>query len=198
MLWPKNAPSGAREGRGYIAVVPLQTTVKDGYFVKLAGVWSSAQAAAITTYAGKPGWASANDMLYTVATSGDTWTNPCYPFKRYHFQPESSDTAIDYATSGESVVVFTAGEFETDQYAAAITANMAVGSLLYLDSAGKLTSGQQLQASPSAGRPVAQFLGFNNNSPNSFDSNYMASGMLWFRLLPPFTSVAVATGTVTL
>ena len=191
MLWVKHCPPASRDGRGYIAVGPSNTTVKDGQFVKLDGVWAAAGGP--SGRAGTPGYASANDIKWSMAASGDTWANPVYPFKRYQFAPESSDLTLDVATSGEQVVVFMAGEFETDQYNANITTDMSVGTLLYLDANYKLASGTQL-ATATYGKPVAQFLGFNNQSSTTFDSNYTASGMLWFRLLPPLAGVATITG----
>jgi hypothetical protein len=173
MLWPKVVPPGSTDGTGYLSCDPTNG-YKQGRFVYLNGVFTSD--AGPSGLAGGPGYASSGDRRYSAVTSasGTTVSGPVYPFKVYHFQPESSDLSLDTAVSGQNIVVYTAGEFETDQHTG-VTDSVSVGTLLYLNDNGLLTTG-----GASNGRPVAVYLG----KKSSYDSNYTSQAVIWFRLLP--------------
>ena len=173
MLEVKSAANAGITGRGYINAAAAG--LKIGCFVKLDGVWAAI--AGPTGYAGKPGYAPIGGIKYTPATSGDDIATPVFPFKKYHYTPEDSELTKDTVVSGQEIVVFESGEFETDQYSVVMNAT-TVGTLLYIDASSQLTTG----FSALNRVPRAIFLG---SKGTSFDSNYEATGLIWFKLLPP-------------
>lgn len=149
--------------------------MKKGQFVKLAGSWSAGDITALGTNAHKPGYATAGSMKWSPATSGDTTGGTLIGMlDKLEFQRETGDLALDVVNSGEGCVVWTRGEFETDQYVAGVEA-ATPGTKLFLGlSASTLTTGDD-----GAGKAVAILLGVKT----TFDSNYTATGMIHIRLL---------------
>lgn len=178
MLEIKAVDTTQREGRGYIFCG--SDGLNQGKFLKLNGIFT--WDAGPTAYAGKPGYASSGGQRYDAATSGDDIATAVYPFKKYHYTAEDGDVTLDTTVSGQEIVVYKGGEFETDQYNALITiakvnaASIVPGALLYLDDSSQLTTGYDTTNRV----PRAMFLGL----ASTFNSSYAAKSMMWFRMLP--------------
>lgn len=131
----------------------------------------------------RPGFAQTGDSLMTIATSGQTLfdsgstpllTNkPCYPVKRLNYKLETSELNLDTIASGEYFVYYEGGEYETDRHALTSPSTVTYGTKLYLNGSGWLTD----TTGTSNLHPVAMAIDY----VASHDTNYHASGILWFR-----------------
>lgn len=124
-----------------------------------------------------PRFAAAGDRVVTIATSGTAATKKCYPVNKLLFQREDSyldnSSALDKIASGEYLIYFEGGEYETDRYGT-IASSAKFGDPLYLDANGYLTT-----ATGAALAVRATFI----DHKSTYDSNYHVTGMLWFRVL---------------
>lgn len=170
MLEVKMMPSEARTGRGFLNAA--STGLKKGKFVKLNGVWAAD--AGPSGYEGDPGYAKAGDIKFDPCNSGVGVGTKVGVMNKLNFRPDSSDLTLDTVVSGAGILVYYAGWFETDQYDTTLNTAPAYGTLLFVGSNSELTTGVGLNA-----RPVARFWG----KSTTFDSNYTATGMVWFELL---------------
>jgi hypothetical protein len=123
-----------------------------------------------------PRFAATGDTVVTIATSGTDLTWPCFPVNKLQFQKEDSDTSLDTIASGEYLIYFEGGEYETDRYGTMATAAV-FGDPLYLDANGYLTTVTGVAGTAATG-PRATFIA----RKTTYDSNYGVTGMLWFRV----------------
>lgn len=142
---------------------------KQGQFVKMNGLATAALGPTAT--AGGPKFAASGDKVVAVAVTADTLTGPVFPTKKYHFKLEDSDLTLDTLTSGEYLVYFKGGQYETDNYGA-ISAAAAYGHYLFLDASGRLTT-------TTGGAAIATVI----QKAATYDSNYSGAAMLWFEML---------------
>lgn len=170
MLEVKHVPETARHGRGFLNCGT--SGLKKGCFVVSDGKFTNN--AGPTGYEGKPGYATNGSQRWSPATQFNTSGLQVGVISKLEFQRESSDLSLDTLVSGESMIVYKAGTFETDQYENTITSATTIGALLYLSANSKLTA-------TAAGQPVAIFWGTKNTT---FESAYTATGLVEFELLP--------------
>ena len=160
----------AREGRGYLNAG--SSGLNKGCFVRLGGVFATA--AGPSGKAGKPGYAPAGAARWDVCGIYNTGYI-IGVVDKLEFQEESSDLSLDTIVSGESVVVYKEGLFETDQYENTITTSTAAGTKLYISASAKLTT-----TAPANTKPVAILW----QVKSTFNSDYAATGLVLFELLP--------------
>jgi hypothetical protein len=144
-------------------------TVKQGQFVKMNGFATADLGPA--GQAGAAKYAASGDAIVSLASGLDTVSKNVFPVKKYHFKPETSDLTLDPLNSGEFLVYYQGGEYETDIYGT-ISTNPPYGAWLFLDANGKLTT-------TTGSAVVAEFI----QKASTYDSSYTAAAMLWFRLL---------------
>src|SRR3990167_2724377 len=144
------------------------TTLYRGMFVKISGKATGNYGPTAT--AGGPKYASSGDLLMTAARAADTETGPVFPVGYHITKEDGSDLDNDTLASGFEIVYYQGGEYETDQYG--VVTGGTFGVYLFLDNNSKLTTS-------SSGAAVAIWV----DQSSTFDSNYSATGMLWFRLL---------------
>lgn len=139
-----------------------------GKWVKIDGAFVAGQVSGNRT-----GLARADSIRFSPATSGDGFSTKVGIFNKLLFQRENSDLNLDTVASGEGIIVYFDGWFETDQYDASVS-GATIGQLLYLDANSVLATGV-------AGPARAMFWGFKTTS---FDSNYHARAMAYIQVLP--------------
>lgn len=134
MIWPKvhsRTPFTGYNGQ------PSTTTVKRGMFMTIGGVFAAANVPP-----GTPGKAKTGDTLMEIATYGTCSGAGAYPVDKFIYQMEGADVDLDTIASGDGLICYVGGEYETDQYNACTSGvNTVLGTHLWLDSAGLLTSG---------------------------------------------------------
>lgn len=143
--------------------------LKKGAWVKLDGTWAAAGGP--SGLEGDPGYATIGAIKFSPASTGDGATIPAYPIDKEEFQKESSNLTLDTLVSGEGIVTYRTGIFETDQYATDITSAMAVGTPLYLNTSSIL-------ASAVSGPQRATFLGIKSG----FDADHVAKALIMFEI----------------
>ena len=156
-------------GRRYSAYWDGVGTLNQGEFVYLNG--KATADLGPTAKAGGPKYASSGDIIVSLATPTSSQTEAAYPVKHYHYKLEDADVDIDAMTSGMYLVYYQGGEYETDQYGA--ISDSTPGKRLFLDTNGKLTDVTGVSSQ------VAVLI----DRRTTFDSNFSATGMLWFRML---------------
>jgi len=147
------------------------STNKAGIFVKYAA--NATVALAPAGAAGGYQYARVGDMMVTPAVVADTLLGPVYPVKERHLSDMDSDLTLDTLTSGMYLTYFEGGEYETDNYGTITHSLFAPGKYLFLDASSLLTD-------VTGGAAVA--IGIKDDNA-SFNSSYIATGMLWYRLL---------------
>jgi len=162
---------GTKEGSGTGPPV-----LQRGMMVTMNGK-ASADLGLNLNYAGvhTPRFARTGDPLVTIAATGWSTARQVFPVNKILFKREDADLTSDTITSGEYLILYDGGEYETDRYGT-IHINADYGWPLYVDANGKLTT---VTGSPN-NRPVAIFI----SSGASFDSDYHAASMIWFRMIP--------------
>jgi len=161
-------------GLGYIN---CGTSFHKGCWVKLDGKWAAKAGPA--GLEGYPGYANAGDIKFSPATSSDGSTVPAFPCDANEFQREGSNLSLDLLTSGEGVITFKGGIFETDQYSTDITSNLSIGAPLYLTSTSILASGEGDGTVAHTGVPVrAYFLGLKSG----YDSDHVGKPLMMFEM----------------
>jgi hypothetical protein len=181
----RQVPEEAANGQGYVFCAAAG--LKSGAIVKQNGVWSAAGGP--SGYEGKPGYAPSGakqwaPMLHSdgVNTNPQTWI-----IKKYQFRRDNADLTNDAIVSGDMVVAYNQGYFETDQYSTGtydgITSAMAVGT--YLCVSGNLLCSGVRSVNPY--QPFrAQFWGFKSST---YDTYRWARAPITVQILP----VAIAT-----
>jgi len=160
--------AGFADGRGYFKGTP-GTEYKTGTFVKLTTSWS-------TEAPGTPGKAYNGATCYIVTT--DSGDQNVYPMNKLLYKPEEEETESDYVISGDGVIVYKSGQYETDNYNTTDTlSSLTPGTLLYTDENGLLCTG--CHGSKNA-KPRAMYIGMYS----SYSSKQSARAMLWYELLP--------------
>lgn len=160
---------GLRDGRGYLKIGPSATAVK-GSFVKLDSAAWGAEAP------GTPGKAYNGAIGYVPATSGDKINTFVYPTNKLLYKPEDSEVNSDTILSGEGVIIYKGGQYETDAYNTTDTwAGLAPGSMLYLDASSVLTT----SFDDTSFVPRARYLGM----ASSYSSKQSARALVWYELL---------------
>lgn len=148
-----------------------------GMFCKLSGKFSSA--------VGHAGQAAAGEakLILATGTSADNATGLLYPIDKLTLVPEYSDTDYDTLASGDRVIYYTAGTFDTDQFnSAGITSSTTAGTKLFVQVDGKLSVESGTVCS---GTPVAVFIKYNTvGTAEEFNqSARYASDTITYRLL---------------
>lgn len=170
VLEKRIVPETAAFGQGYLDA----GSVKTGQFVMLDGVFAH-------TVSRTGDFAETGDIRFTLASSGNGTLNSGYAvvgvIDKLLYKKEDSDLSLDTIDSGAGVIFYQQGYFETDQYNATLSTAPTVGAVLYLDGVGKLTSTAPSVATPV---PVAIYWG----KRTSFNSDYQATGYVYFQLLP--------------
>lgn len=139
------------------------TSLTRGQFVKPAGK------AAASYGGGGPKYANTGDPLVTLAVAADTLLTPVYPVNKLLFKVDGADTSNDTIASGEYLGYYQGGQYETDVYGT-IFAGAAFGAFLFLDANSKLTT-------TTGGAAVGMII---EHAGTNFDSNYLATGLLWY------------------
>jgi hypothetical protein len=171
MIEPRIVPAEAKMSAG------INGAYTRGMFCKLSGKFTTA-----VGNAGKAGAGEAKLILAT-GTDADNVKGLVYPIDKLTLLNEDSDSSYDTLASGDRVIYYTAGTFDTDQFnTTGITSSTAIGTKLFVQSDGKLNIESGTVASGSA---VAIFLKFNTvGTANEFnDSARYASNTITYRLL---------------
>jgi hypothetical protein len=108
-------------------------------------------------------------------------------FDKLHYKIEDSDLTLDSVSSGQGIVVYRDGFFETDQYDFTVPL-ASVGQRLYLNAAGTLCTGGGNPSVPARaiywGTKDQFKASVMGDTPTSFDSNYSVTGMIYIQVLP--------------
>jgi len=176
MIEPK--VPGVRTGMGYIKIGPSETFTQ-GAFVKLSSsTWGSEAP-------GTPGKAYNGALCYVPATDSDDINTPVYPIKKLIYKPENSETDLDTVSSGDGIIIFMGGQYETDAYDTDVEwDSVDPGTLLYLNSDSVLTTGQASDTTPAR----ARFL----KVASSYNSKYASREVIWYELINQ--EIAVTSG----
>lgn len=178
MLERKQSGTTAGFGQGYLNCG--SSGVKTGTVVYMSGVFSDTGGP--SGKAGKPGYAPSGAIQFTpvgaTSISGDSNTT-YYLMDKLQFKRDDSDLTLDTIVSGQGIITYSEGYFETDQYTL-IGDTATVGALLYV-STGGVGAGTTTQPLLTTGSltgwvPRGIFLG----KKTSFDSNYTATGQIYF------------------
>ena len=182
MLEKRIVPEEAAYGGGYLNCGTAGLT--NGALVKLNGSWSAQAVTGVlgTTYANRPGWARTGAPLYAPMENSDTAqaVPETWIIKKYEYQRETSDLALDVIYSGEGIVAYDQGFFETDAYSlhqgATSWATVAIGAGL-IASGGYLATGSAIALSYQPRRAI--YWGYKS----SYDTNYWAKPPIYIQLL---------------
>jgi len=133
MIWPK--VHSRRPFTGYNGEAAA-TTVKRGTFMYVAGEFAAAHAAP-----GTPGYANTGDLRMLIAAGAYIQSgNGCFPVDKFIYQLEGADVDLDTIASGQGMICYVEGEYETDIYnTTASGTGVAKGDYLWLDTSGLLT-----------------------------------------------------------
>ena len=174
MLEPKVYPPDGVNGLG--VAYTGSSGIRKGSWVKLNGSFSTTDVAGLGTNAWFPGYGRANDAKWTpVAATGLGTAVTLGMVDKVEYDRQDSNLTLDYVYSGERCLVYTKGEFETDQYATADFATApTIGTMLYVDANGVLATGYL-----SGETPRAVFMGM----ASSYNSNYTTRAAIWVKLL---------------
>jgi hypothetical protein len=174
VLEKRIVPETAGIGHGFYDLTAAGGGVlRTGQFVMLNSVFAA-------TVSRTGDYAEAGDTRWTIASSGTAGINSGWNIigvaDKLAYKKEDSDLTLDIIESGAGIIVYTQGFFETDQYNTDMNTDPAVGDPLYIDTVGKLCK----TAGGLNAKPVAIFWG----KRSTFDSNYQATGYVYFQLLP--------------
>jgi hypothetical protein len=128
-----------------------------------------------------------------------------YPCNKLEMQPEDADHDLETIASGESMIYYQGGQYETDQWshansAATTMTSASFGDMLYLDSVGRLTreayyvvSGFavarfiRISSEPSttgAGVSFPSWGGFYPSVDHGVEAAHTSARLVWYELLP--------------
>jgi len=164
---------------GYLYVAGV-TALKNGNVCKVnTNYWNTAGPVDGGTQWAYPtmpttGWTLAS-MVHTdnAANEPNTWV-----IKKYEYVKEGADKALDAIYSGESIVAYNEGWFDTDQYQSDISGSTAVGAKLYV-------SGGKWCATATISNSVrGRFWGMKA----SYDTNYWNAAPIYIQILDPAVS----------
>ena len=166
---------------GYLYVAGV-TALKNGAVCKLSAVYANTEGpvdgGTQWAYPTMPttGW-SFTAMVHTdnALNGPNTWL-----IKKYEYAKDNADVANDVIYSGESVVAYNEGWFDTDQYQSTITNATSIGTNLYV-SGGKWTS-----TATSGGTVRGKYWGIKS----SYDTNYWNAAPIYVQVLSPAVSGA--------
>jgi len=131
---------------------------KKGEFCVISGKFSSTQVASLVN-----GQANEGELELTRSTGG---TAQClkgqvFPIDKLEFAPEHSDSYHDTLASGDRVIYYTEGQFQTDCYDSTVSGALAYGTPLFVNTTGWLTKTQPTGATGAQGEAIALFVGFS-------------------------------------
>jgi len=153
-----NVPENARR------TVYAAAAMEVGEWVKLDGEFSAGDIATLTsTNSNKPGYASTGDMKVTSLTSSDdNITGRVGVVGKKIYIPEDSDTDHDDIAAGQSCILYTAGQFETDMYVSVSGTGGAFGDYLKVNDDAKLI--EEASATTETAKSVARVIRVNDGS----------------------------------
>ena len=163
---------------GYLYVAGV-TALKNGNVCKLNAVYANTagpvDGGTQWAYPTMPttGWSFAS-MLDTDTHIANSQT---FVIKKYEYAKEGADKALDAIYSGESIVAYNEGWFDTDQYQTEV-ATAAVGTNLYV-SGGKWST-----TKTATGAIRGKFWGMKA----SYDTNYWNAAPIYIQILDPAVS----------
>ncbi len=131
------------------------------------GVFSEADIAALgAANSNKPGFASVGDAKLTRAGVGtpSNAAGRCFPIDKLIFIPEDSDSDHTTIEAGASVVYYTAGQFETDQYSDVSGTGGAFGDYLKIGANGVLV--EETTPTTETALSVARVIKVNDSGPD--------------------------------
>jgi hypothetical protein len=158
--------------------------------------------------------ASAVNAGVTLADPGIAFTQPrvgalaapkgVYPCNKLEFQPEDADHTLEAIASGERMMYYQGGQYETDQWshensAATTMTGASFGDMLYLDNLGRLTrenyyvvSGYaaarfiQMSDEPAttaAGVAFPSWGGFYPSVEHGVEATHTSARLVWYELI---------------